>query len=44
MPTETEWEAKKSVIHDLYMTKNLKLRGLGGLIEHMENAYSFSAT
>ena len=44
MPTESQWEAKKSVIHNLYMTKNLKLQGNGGLIEHMKNNHGLNAT
>ena len=44
MPTESQWKANKAVIQDLYMAKNLKLQGNGGLIEHMKNNHGLNAT
>ena len=44
MPTESQWKANKAVIQDLYMAKNLKLQGNGGLIERMKNNHGLNAT
>jgi hypothetical protein len=40
-PTREDWEAKKPVIEDLYMTQNLTLKDV---VEHMETLYAFKPT
>lgn len=41
---QSEWETRKEIIRSLYLEDDLKLNGLGGVIDVMTTHHAFSAS